>query len=177
MRVTLPGDQIVYRFDQQDATRVLNRLRRRGLRSPKEVLIAEGLRVLLICLPFALVLVDAIRVETAFALLIGYIVARFFDKKMTPYLFTWFGPDRLRVSGQNGVAVVTLDPRGVRMMGDAMDHFLGWSKVEVTRVGNGFILRIGHQLSVVFADEWIPEGWTVEQVRAALTSWSGQQIA
>lgn len=173
----LPGDQIVYRMDQREATRVLRQLRRRGLRSPRELLIAEGLRVALACVPFALVLLDVIRLEIALAVLIGYILARVFDKGIMPRLLTRLGPNRLRDRRLDDVAVVTLDPSGVRIMADAMDNFLGWSRVELTRVGPGFVLRIGHQMSIVFADAWIPDGWSVEQVRQALTDWSGQEVA
>lgn len=163
-------------MNQREATRVLKRLRKRGVRSPKEVLIAEALRVALVVLPFGLVLLDVIRVEIALAVLVGYVGARLYDKVIAPRLLTRLGPSRLQDARRADMAVVTLDSSGVRIIADALDSFLGWSRVEVTRVGPGFILRIGHQLSVVFADEWIPEGWTLEQVKHALSDWSGQEV-
>ncbi len=67
--MTLPGDHIEYRFTQRDARTVLKRLRKRGLRSPKDHHVAEGQRGAIVALPFALFIFDVIRAETAFALL------------------------------------------------------------------------------------------------------------
>ncbi|MFK7940480.1 MAG: hypothetical protein AB8B82_13955 [Roseovarius sp.] len=174
--MTLPADHIEYRFDRGEEGPALNSLRRRGLRSPRDLLTAEAVRVGLVLLPIGLYLADVIRYQTAFALLIGYVVARWFDHVIRPRILSRVSPARLRWD-QGGETVVRLDQTGLRLTTELTQLRVDWPAIEATRVGQGYILRIAPQLSVVFLDAWIPEGWNVDMVSRALSDWSGQNIA
>lgn len=171
----LPGGQIVYRFQRGEEAVALKSLRKWGLRGPRDLIATEAVRVVMVLIPIGLYLADVIRFQTVFALLIGYVVARWFDHYLRPRMLQRIGPSRLRWV-QGGETVVRLDAAGLRLTTEQTQLQVAWPAIETARVGQGYILRIAPQLSVVFANAWIPEGWTPDTVSVALSQWSGQEV-
>lgn len=159
----------------------LRRLRFKGLRSPKDHVIVELLRMVLVIVPCGLWLMGYIGTPVVLGYMLGYFGLRWFEKFVKPRALARFGPRQWR-SRAPEPAVIMFDSFGLHSLARAQEIRLGWSTVPYSKVGDGIIFRIGPEMSIPVTQSILPEDWTMERFEAAVDRWqaaaaSGQTLS
>ncbi len=165
-------DEIVVRYDSAaDAIRALKKMRRFGLGSPKDHLAVEGVRVVLVIVPMALVILGLIRFDHAIAAYCGYFALRWFDRYVKPALLKQFGP-LFPANEITSPLTMVFDPNGIR---SETTHGLvraNWSALPEPRsFRDGMIFRLAPEQSLVVAASHLPEGMTLETFASRVHAW------
>ena len=156
------------------AARELRRLRRHGWRSPADHVVVEVARLVLIVVPATLWLAGLIGNSSLLGYLFGYFAMRWFQKYLKPRILLQFGPVEWR-HRRPVEAELVFDSFGLRSVTPSQEIRLGWSKVPVSKVGDGMIFRVGPEMSFVVTTKLLPTDWTMSRFEAAITLWRTQE--
>ncbi len=166
------AQEIVVRYNEAaEARRALRRMRRFGFGSPRDHLIVEGAKILLVCIPVPLVLAGSIRFDQAVAAYCGYFALRWFNRFIKPALLERFGP-RLPTERGDYPLTITFNADGARSESAHARLDLPWRSVSPPQnFTGGVILRIGPEQSLVVAADRLPDGWTPALFSGQIEVW------
>ncbi len=164
--------EVIVTYDSTaDAKRALKKLRRYGLRSPRDHLIVEGFRVLLLALPIILVGSEVISPEYALVVYCGYFASRWLDLFVKPTILRFFGP-RLPINDFTSSMTLIFDEIGVKSDTENGLLRLNWQAVPAPRVfADGLILRIAPEQSLVVEATHLPEGISPQEFGKQINEW------
>ena len=163
---------IVIRFDRaSEATRALRQLRRWGLRAPRDHVIVEGLRVVLILLPAGLLLLGMIPFPVFLAFFAGYFAHRWSERYAKPALLRRFGP-RFAAAEDDGPLEMRFDAEGITSRSDRSTMRLDWTAVPAASAyPQGVVIRILPERSLMIPASKLPPGMDPEAFAARTARW------
>lgn len=173
----------VHRMHEEEALRFkappelaaseLRRLRRRGLRAPKDHVIVEAMRLGLVVGPAALAFAGLIEARSLVFYYLGYFAMRWFAKYLKPRILNQFGPEEWRNKKPVQTEVI-FDSYGFSSIAPLQEIRLAWGTVPVSKVGDGMIFRVGPELSVPVTEALLPDDWSMSRFEAAIAQWRSQ---
>jgi len=171
-------NEIVVRYkNQAEAARALKKLRRFGLRSPRDHWIVAVVQVGLVMVPILLLGYDVIRPDHAIAVYFGYFGLRWFTVFLKPWILHRFGPKQLTAELASA-QTLTLDATGVRCETEHSLLQMKWRAFPPPEVyQDGLILRIAPEQSLVVAASHLPDGISPRAVGARIQLWRTEDAA
>lgn len=157
------------------AVREVRRLRKFGLKAPRDHVITSVIRILVLSLPVVLFLLNVFSARDVIVFLLGLGAIEVFNDFAKPSILTVFGPPEFKTQPDDDMAIL-IEDSGLSVKVGGKTAVFAWATVSVVPMPKAVIFRVGPERSVLILDVWLTADADFDCLLGDLETWTGKTL-